>query len=193
MAGEYDGFEIFVTESKTLPTEEWVKATLSKITQRDGKYGPMYAFTFKAIGKEYEGQVVWANVGASVSNNPNSKSYKWYNGLLGRELNSGEKIKLGACVGKVFEIFIESKVSGNKTFQNVTKVRTLKTGDSEDVEAEVTDISEEPVEERPVKRAVLKKVKQEESVEEEEDVVDNVSEEDDLDISDLDLDEDIPL
>lgn len=118
-----DGYEMTVEKAIMLPEEEWLRARLVDVNRRVGKYGPLFNFTFKLLGEDYEDVALTGQMGAKVNSNVNTKSYKWYSGLVGHDLEEAEVVKVKEHVGGVYEIFIENKKGENKTFQNVTRIR----------------------------------------------------------------------
>lgn len=126
MSENIDGYEITVEAVKKVPEEQWLPSKLINVKKKKGKFGWLFEFSFRLLDEEYEGMIVTGQSGAKVNSNPNTKSNKWYSGLLGHELEEGESIKIKEFIDEKYEVFIEVKKGENRDFQNVTKVRKLK-------------------------------------------------------------------
>lgn len=128
---DVDKYEITVEKAILLPTEEWLEARLVDVTSKTGKYGPLFQFTFRLVDEKYEDVTLTGQMNKKVNSNQNTKSYRWYSGLVGHDIQEGETINVKKCVSSIYEIFIENKKGENKVFQNVTRIRA-KEGISQD-------------------------------------------------------------
>jgi len=114
---------IEVKESIPMPEDEWVQVELTEIKPQDHpQYGKTYNFEFTITEEGFEGRKIWANISREVVRG--LKSGIFVESLLGEEIEAGEQIHLGDCIGNLYEVFVEmgNKPDGSKKYK-AAKVR----------------------------------------------------------------------
>jgi len=125
-------FEVTVSDGQggdyyLLPERTWLQATLIAVKSKNTQKGQRANFVYETV-KEYEGEKRRAYRSVPLHKTVTEKAdlYVSIGEHLGRPLEVGEKVKLGDLIGKVYEISLDNNEVEDKTYQNVTKVRSSK-------------------------------------------------------------------
>lgn len=112
-------------QTSTLPTGQWLNATLVGIDGTDGSLSYnnnlCLRLVFQLSGSGYEGRNVSVLTGHKFS--PSTKLGRLVKGMLGREPGEGEDIDLQSFINQDFQVMVEPKASNGRTFYNVADVK----------------------------------------------------------------------
>ena len=145
-----------------LPEFVYLPAKFNKVDKKVTKTGDRARFEFSLVGK-YEGRKAWSSVPLHKVVSENMGLYQWFEMLLGRRPEEGEKFRFMQFQGKLYMIVLENSKntdSNGKHYQNVNKVRPMTEEEMSDLGISV-DVTTDDVENKEV--AINDEVAQEES------------------------------